>query len=218
MNARLLVFARPPVAGAAKTRLVPALGADGAARLHAALVRHALQQAAAAGPRALELWCAAPAPGATLAAIARETGARVHTQAGRDLGARMAHALTAATADGVPAIVVGSDCPWLDATALRAAAMELESADAVIGPALDGGYVLLGLHRVEPALFGGIDWGTDSVLGTTRARLRTLDWHWRELAPRPDIDRPADLERLAQLGPEWAALAGTPSARKMGAE
>lgn len=211
MNARLLVFARAPVSGAAKTRLVPALGADGAARLHAALVRHALQQAAAAAPLALELWCAAPDSGDTLAALARETGARLRIQEGDDLGARMAHALGAATAGGAPAIVVGTDCPWLDAAALREAATALDRADAVIGPALDGGYVLLGLHRLEPALFAGIDWGTAGVLGATRARLRALGWGWRELAPRPDIDRPADLERLARLGPEWAAFAGAPS-------
>lgn len=212
MNARLLVFARPPVSGVTKTRLVPALGADGAARLHATLVRHILQQAAAAAPAALELWCAAADPGDTLATLARESGARVRIQEGADLGARMAHALGAATAGGVPAIVVGSDCPWLDAAALREAATALDGADAVIGPALDGGYVLLGLHRVESALFTGIDWGTAGVLGATRARLRALGWRWRELVARPDIDRPADLERLARLGPEWAALAGVPSA------
>lgn len=212
MNARLLVFARPPVSGAAKTRLAPALGADGAARLHAALVRHSLRQAAAADPRALELWCAAAEPGDTLAALAREAGARVQAQAGPDLGARMAHALAGATADGTPAIVIGTDCPWLDAGALRAAAADLDGADAVVGPALDGGYVLLGLHRVEPALFRRIDWGTGGVLAATRARLRALGWHWRELEARPDVDRPADLERLAGLGPEWAALAGAPSA------
>lgn len=212
MNARLLVFARPPVTGAAKTRLVPALGAEGAARLHAALVRHILQQAAAAGPHALELWCAAPDPGNALAALARETGARVRMQRGGDLGARMAHALGAATPGGAPAIVVGSDCPWLDTAALCEAATALDGADAVVGPALDGGYVLLGLHRVEPALFSGIDWGTADVLDATRARLRALGWRWRELAARPDIDRPADLERLARLGPQWAALAGAPSA------
>lgn len=212
MNARLLVFARAPVSGTVKSRLAPVLGAEGAVRLHTELVRHTLQQAAAAGPRGLELWCAAPEPGDMLATLARETGARVHAQEGPDLGARMAHALGAATADGTPAIVVGSDCPWLDAPALRTAAAVLDDADAVVGPALDGGYVLLGLHRLEPALFTGIDWGTGGVLEATRARLRALGWRWRELAARPDVDRPADLERLAALGPEWAALVGASQA------
>ncbi|MEX1082352.1 MAG: TIGR04282 family arsenosugar biosynthesis glycosyltransferase [Halofilum sp. (in: g-proteobacteria)] len=208
IDLRLLIFARAPVPGATKTRLIPALGADGAARLHAALVRHALTTATAAAPRALQLWVTGDDPDGLLAALASEHGAALHEQSGGDLGARMAHALSAATADGVPAIILGSDCPWITASVIRESAALLGAADAVLGPADDGGYVLLGLHRVVASLFEGVEWGRGNVLEATRERLGALDWRWRELPARPDVDRPEDLAALARLGQPWARLAG----------
>jgi len=205
--ARLLVFARAPVAGRVKTRLAPALGASGAARLHAAFVRHTLEQAAAARPYELQLWGAGADPGGFLAATAGATGATLAWQSGADLGARMAHALASATADGRPAVIVGTDCPWLDAGSLATALARLAHRDAVLGPATDGGYVLLGLHRVAPGLFTDVAWGTDAVLATTRARMAQAGWRWHELPPRPDVDRPDDLSAVGRLGRRWAALA-----------
>lgn len=210
MNVRLLVFARAPVPGATKTRLAPALGSAGAARLHEALVRHALEAAVAANAREVQLWCAGDDRDQRLARLAAATGAVPCRQHGADLGARMATALAVATADGVPAMVIGTDCPWLDAAVLRDAAQALDAGDAVLGPALDGGYVLLGLHRVAASLFEDIAWGTTQVLAETRARLRALGWTWRELDARPDVDRPDDLVRLAALGPPWSELCIAP--------
>jgi hypothetical protein len=200
---RLLVFARAPEPGRAKTRLAPALGAEGAARLHAALAEHALREAAASAPAALELWAAGADPSGYLSGLARRHGAKLRTQCGADLGARMRHALAAATADGLPAMIMGSDCPGLDRTAIVEAGATLRSRDAVIVPATDGGYVLLGVHAVHGSLFEDVPWGTEAVLATTRQRLAGLGWHWLELAPRSDIDRPEDLGALAALGPQW---------------
>lgn len=209
MDARLLVFARAPVAGEAKTRLAPALGSEGAARLYVQLLAHALEQAAASRPRDLELWFAGEDRGGRLAGLAQRHGARLRPQAGHDLGARMQHALAHATADGAPAVVMGTDCPGLDAPALASAAAALARHDAVVGPAADGGYVLLGVHRAPAALFAGVEWGTGRVLDATRARLAALGWRWHELAERPDVDRPEDLAGLAALGPRWAQWART---------
>lgn len=206
--ARLLVFARAPLPGATKTRLIPALGPSGAARLQAALLRHALAQAAAAQALELQLWGTGDDPEGVLAAMAAETGASLHEQPRGDLGERMAYALERATADGTPALVVGADCPWLTADVLREAAAMLASADAVLGPAFDGGYVLLGVHRVLRSLFADIEWGSDRVLRATRNRMAEANWYWRELPARPDVDRPEDLAALAALGPDWARLAG----------
>lgn len=203
---RLLVFARAPCAGATKTRLTPALGPVGAARLHHALVHHALTVGAATAPSELQLWTTGEDPDGVLAALAAETGASCRQQPQGDLGTRMAHALAQATADGTAAIIIGSDCPWLTPAVVREAAGQLVVADAVLGPADDGGYVLLGLHRAEPSLFRAIAWGTDEVLVSTRARLRGLGWRWHELSSRPDVDRPEDLEELVRLGSEWARL------------
>lgn len=204
----IIVFARAPVPGRTKTRLIPALGAEGAAELHRALLRHILEAAAAARPQALELWAAGSDDDGELAAMAKEFGARLFGQTGENLGVRMEGALAAATARGGPALVVGSDCPWLDSSALSQALAALDGHDAVLGPAHDGGYVLLGLWHAEPALFRGIPWGTDRVLALTRERLSALDWDWWELEIRGDIDRPDDLPALQALGEPWSGLLG----------
>lgn len=124
-------------------------------------------------------------------------------QQGADLGSRMATALstTLATArETAPgdshALLIGSDCPGFDAAYLEAGFAALQTHDVVIGPATDGGYVLLGLARFDPALFADVPWSTGAVLETTRARIRSLGWRWCELAPLPDIDEPADLVHL----------------------
>jgi len=102
------------------------------------------------------------------------------------------------------ALLAGSDCPALGAAAFRQVAEWLDGgADAVLAPALDGGYVLIGLRRLEPSLFAGMAWGTDRVLAETRRRFAALGWEWRETEPLPDIDRPED---LVHLGPDLAAL------------
>jgi hypothetical protein len=99
------------------------------------------------------------------------------------------------------ALLIGTDCPSLTRDDLREAAEGLRRGiDAVIGPAEDGGYVLIGLRRCAPELFTGISWGTGSVLHQTRLRLRDLGWKWNELSERWDVDRPEDVERLKREG------------------
>lgn len=193
----VLVFARAPVAGAAKTRLAPRLGAVGAARLHALLVEHAIETALSARLGRVELCCAPDASHPFFAQCAERFGVALAAQAGGDLGARMYAALVRVATRG-GALLIGSDCPALTPAYLRAAAAVLAGGeDAVFGPAEDGGYVLVGVQRGVPALFDGIDWGTPCVMTETRARLRALRWRWQELALLWDVDRPQDLERLA---------------------
>jgi len=197
----VLVFARAPVPGRVKTRLVPALGAAGAARVHRALVRRTLAAAAAVRGACVELWCDGGPPHPFLRREAACVGARVRVQPPGDLGARMAHALRRALARGRgPAVLVGTDCPELDAGHLEAAFRALERGrDAVLGPALDGGYVLIGLRRPCGALFHGIRWGTGEVLAETRRAAAAAGVRVRELAPRADLDLPED---WAALGPD----------------
>ena len=208
MRARLLVFGKAPVAGRAKTRLIPALGAEGAARLQARLLDDALARARAAGPCSLELWGAGADPDGMLAAAAERQGAVLRAQCAGDLGRRMHAALAAATADGGPAMVVGTDSPGLSPERIRSADALLATHDAVLGPAEDGGYVLLGLHHAPWTLFDGVAWGTDRVLGDTRTRIRALGWRHAELEPAWDVDRPDDLERVAALGGDWPRVLG----------
>ena len=97
-------------------------------------------------------------------------------------------------------ILIGSDCPSLRPADLRRASRLLRGCDAVIAPAEDGGYPLIGLARNSPRLFQGIDWSTSSVMSQTRKAISGLHWRWRELRTLWDVDRPEDLERLNAAG------------------
>lgn len=204
------VFARAPVPGQTKTRLIPALGAVGAAALHAQLLQRTLglmhrSDAFLPDPHGapeLELWCAPDQTHPVFAACQAKFAARLYTQQGADLGARMAHALHSALSTRPWALVVGSDCPGLLSADLALAVQALDAgSDAVLGPAADGGYYLLGLRCPAPALFTHMPWGTDRVLSLTRARLRQLGWRWQELPQRHDLDEPEDLLHFPGLVP-----------------
>ncbi len=97
-------------------------------------------------------------------------------------------------------VLVGTDCPPLAAQDVRNALRLLQSCDAVLAPAEDGGYPLIGLSRSSPRVFEGIAWSTPSVMRQTRAALAALGWRWRELRALWDVDRPEDLERLRASG------------------
>ena len=189
----IAVLAKAPVAGFAKTRLIPALGADGAAALSARLIQHAMKVATASAIGPVTLWCT-PDESHPLFQGLRAQCALVRQPDG-DLGARM-HEAVAAT--GGPTLVVGCDCPALTAGHLRTAAEALASQDAVVIPSDDGGYVLIGLRTPQPALFFDMAWSTPMVMAETRRRLKALGRTWRELDTLWDVDTPADLERLAR--------------------
>ena len=124
----------------------------------------------------------------------------------------MHHAAIASLAGAPRVLFIGTDCPALTAADLRAAADALAANDAVLIPAEDGGYVLLGLNRWDAQLFTDIEWGSDQVLSVTRARLATLNWRWRELPALWDVDRPEDYSRLRASGlmPELADTIALP--------
>lgn len=197
----ILVFAKAPVAGQVKTRLIPLLGADGAAALHRQLLAHALGVARSATAGSLELWCAPDTTHPYLQTIAAAHGATLHRQLGDDLGARMAHAFTDALQRHERALCIGADCPMLTARHLREADAALRNGnDAVFVPAEDGGYALVGLARSVPDIFNGIDWGGPQVMAQTRTRMRAAGVRWQELETLWDVDRPGDLQRLQQSG------------------
>lgn len=190
---RLLIFAKAPLPGLAKTRLIPALGAAGAAALQQRLIRRTLATAAQSG-LATELWCHPDCAQPFFAACGAEFAVELRNQQGADLGERMHHAFVTA---GAPALLIGTDCPGLSAADLHAAAAALAGdCDAVLGPAADGGYYLIGLRRPLAALFHAMPWGTDAVLALTRARLHTAGLRWQELPLHHDIDTPDDLVHL----------------------
>ena len=181
LDVAVLVFARAPIPGRVKTRLVPRLGEFGAARLHARLTAHALRTATAAGCGPVELHDTAK-------------------QRGSDLGERMHRALSGALRRHRAAIVIGADCPALRPADLRRAARLLAGGcEAVLAPVEDGGYVLIGVRRLSPRLFAGIEWGSPGVYAATVAKLDSLAYRWRALRTLWDVDRPEDVERLRSL-------------------
>ena len=206
MTPVLQIFAKAPVAGQCKTRLIPALGVQGAAQLHERLVRHQLATAQqwlrtthAVSPTAhIELWCAPDAQHPFFAACTQQLDVTLHIQTGPGLGARMWLALCSALAGGQRPVLIGTDCPCLNAVDISAAFAALDHADAVYAPAHDGGYVLTGLARAVPELFANIAWGTARVMAATRAAARRTRRPARlaQLRTLHDVDTPADLARL----------------------
>lgn len=200
----MIVFTRAPVAGRAKTRLAARLGARRAARLHQQLTAAALQTALAARCGAVELHTTCRH--AWLASIAHRVGIPVKLQKGRDLGERMAQATRAALRRAPFVLLIGSDCPELAPRELARAARWLAGgADAVLAPARDGGYALIGLARRADFLFRDMPWGSERVCAETEARLKNSAWRVRKLAPVSDLDRPEDLPRVRWLRVHAAA-------------
>jgi len=200
-DAGVLIFARAPVAGNVKTRLIPLLGDHGAAALYRNLIGRALAVARESGVGPVELWCTPDADDVFFAACRDRFHVTLHRQSEGDLGARMLNAFEDALTRSRHVLLTGSDCPSLTAADLRAAARALrEGRDAVFGPTEDGGYVLVGLSQAMPALFDAMTWGTATVMEETRQRLRDLGWRWHELPVHWDVDQPQDYRRLVREG------------------
>lgn len=193
----ILVFARAPVPGEAKTRLIPRLGEWRAARLQARLTLHALRTARLADD-VVELH------GTARHRFFSSLRIPFRLQRGRDLGERMYNAFARARQ---PAILIGTDCPMLRPADLRRAARWLRGGcDAVLAPAEDGGYALIALRRVKPEFFKDMKWSGPSVYADTVKRL--AGYRWRALRTVWDVDRPADLDRLRWLRFASAARRG----------
>jgi rSAM/selenodomain-associated transferase 1 len=192
------ILAKAPIAGFAKTRLIPVLGARGAAVLHERLVERAVETACAAAIGPVTLWATPDESHPVFQSIGARFGITLARQADGDLGTRMLAAITAAN---TCVLLIGSDCPALTLEHLHTAADVLrDRAPAVVIPAEDGGYALIGVRTPEPALFSDMPWSTPLVMNETRRRLRTLGLTWHEPVTLWDVDLPQDLERMRGIG------------------
>ncbi|MEV3933877.1 MULTISPECIES: TIGR04282 family arsenosugar biosynthesis glycosyltransferase [unclassified Streptomyces] len=193
----ILVMAKAPRPGTVKTRLHPLLGPRRCAELQAGLIRHTMELTTVHTPRTYLAY--APADGGDTIGTAAPAGVRLLLQRGEDLGQRLAAAVTDAFADGAgPLLVIGTDAPTLTGDHLTAAFDPLESHDVVLGPALDGGYYLIGLRAPHTSLFGlGSDaWSTDRVLTATLGVARREGLSVELLCPLRDLDTPEDATAL----------------------
>ena len=197
----IAILAKAPIPGLTKTRLIPRLGADGAATLQDWLLRRTVTTAldAAVGP--VTLWCSPDTSHPAFVELGAGGRIGLRQQIAGDLGDRMHQAVVESPAT-IGTLVIGTDCPALDPTHLQQAAAALVIHQAVVTPAEDGGYVLIGMRQAETRLFADVTWSSDQVMAQTRARLHAIGWRWQEFAPLWDVNRNEDLDRLAECFPE----------------
>jgi rSAM/selenodomain-associated transferase 1 len=199
----LIQFAKAPIPGQVKTRMLPALSAEEACVLHQKLLDWTCYTLCDAKLGDVELWVSVDAGNQAFKRGLEQGVSAIQLQSGDDLGARMCHALADGLARYRRVILVGSDCPAITRHYLSEAASLLDSNSVVLGPADDGGYVLVGMTRLCPEIFEGIAWGQDTVWDDTVQILETLRVSWEGLVSLPDIDRPEDL-------PAWHAISRLP--------
>lgn len=202
-DARILCFAKAPVVGQVKTRLAETLGEQVACELYEQLAAHTLDLVVSAGLCLVEIWCAPDVTGKFFERY--QDHAQLKPQSGIGLGERMFNALRSSLAEpGVKrAVLIGSDIPEMSVAYLRDALTALSHHDTVVGPAEDGGYVLIGLNIADAHVFEGVPWSTPDVLEGTLARISELGRSVKVLDRLWDVDRPADVQRLA--GVSWFA-------------
>lgn len=203
------VFAKAPEPGLSKTRLIPAIGAAGAARLARRMLEHALDAALSSGLGPVELWASPAFDQAAWRGFHLPAGVQVHPQSEGDLGVRMARAAAPRLKAGDGRVLLmGSDCPALTPPRLHEAAAALDCHEAALLPALDGGYALLGLRRFHADIFQRMPWSTPAVADLTLARMQAMQWLVWVGEPLPDIDMPADLVHLPPHFLDFAARTG----------
>jgi rSAM/selenodomain-associated transferase 1 len=197
----IAVFTRAPAPGQAKTRLIPLLGAEGAAAAQRDMTWRTLQTACAVPGAVVSLWCAGELDHPFLRQCGEHFGIALLPQSEGDLGMRMAACLRTLLLAHDRALLIGSDCPAFMAQHLAGAAAALDQARMVFTPAEDGGYVLVGARRggLAPVCFEGMTWSVPQVMQASRERLRALGWRqgveWMEMPTLWDVDTPADYAR-----------------------
>ncbi|NYR08981.1 TIGR04282 family arsenosugar biosynthesis glycosyltransferase [Psychrobacter sp. BI730] len=198
----IILFAKYPARNKAKTRLQPALGVDGAARMARQLLLHSIEHAVDTG-FAVEL-CVSPAPiDPCWQALDLPDSLRWSAQADGDLGLRMLIASQLALQRFDKVVLIGTDCPSLTTARIQTAVQQLDQHDAVMLPATDGGYVLLGFKQVNDSMFSDIVWSTPSVAAVTKQRMAALGWTLALFDPLHDIDEPKDLKHLPSGWPDF---------------
>ncbi|PCJ18098.1 MAG: hypothetical protein COA96_17135 [SAR86 cluster bacterium] len=208
-HCQIALFAKEPVLGRVKTRLHPALGVHGALNIYKVLLGRVSTMLKRSNLANWSLWANSNASHEFFLNICNSKN--IFNQQGADLGQKMNFAITQTlTQAGVEqVIVIGADCPAMDPEYLESAILALDAgSDVVIGPAEDGGYVLIGMRCSMPELFEGINWGSGEVLEATLLKLQELDVSYQLLSPLWDVDRPEDLARLSELSPSLEGFEG----------
>ncbi|RFC35526.1 MAG: hypothetical protein DID90_2727554431 [Candidatus Nitrotoga sp. LAW] len=196
-STRIIIFAKAPQPGFAKTRLTPALGAEGAAELAQQMLFNTLHEVLAADIGTIELCSTPNIDDDAWQGIKLPLGIEITDQGEGDLGVRLARASERAIENAGSVLLIGTDCIEMSATLLREAAQSLHGHDAVIHCTADGGYALLGLKHYSAVLFSDMPWSTDAVASTTIAHIGQLGWSLHVGQLLHDVDTPQDLKYLS---------------------
>ena len=205
---KVMIFCKAPIEGEAKTRLAKDIGNKSAIEVHRQLVKHCLDRVCALKSAEIELWAWPSKSHPYFKSIENNYKISIRTQVDGNLGRKMAHAFCSGD-QGQSKLIIGTDCPTVDVDYLERAIEVLKSgADYVVGPAEDGGYVLIGMNDADLRVFEDIDWGTDCVLRQTlekmQGKINLLNTMW-------DVDNKCDLERLSRereickISPEFSS-------------
>lgn len=198
-GAVIMIFAKAPVPGQVKTRLVPFISAEQAAQLQVELIHDRLRECVSAGICDVQLWCSPDSQHACFVECASSYSLTLRQQQGVDLGERMAHGQQQALRDYSRAVIIGADAPALKADVIEQAILALDHSDVVLVPAEDGGYVLIAVNDDYPGLLTDVDWGMQQVLAQTVRNAERLRLRCELLGECWDVDRPADLQRYRSL-------------------
>jgi hypothetical protein len=196
---KLLIFTKSPVLGEVKTRLQPEYSPEQSLKIHKRLLLNTLALTKKLEGYDIELCCAPDRNTMFFLGCENNFPIVLSNQEGADLGERMAFSFSIALQIYEKVVVIGTDCPDIDEDYIIQAFSELNDSDAVIGPAADGGYVLLGLKEFAIELFQDISWSSERVLSQTQKALKDLSWTYKELGIMNDVDRPEDLLRYKEL-------------------
>lgn len=196
---KLLIFTKSPILGEVKTRLQPEYSVEQSLVLHKILVQQTLTAMNNIADVDVELCCSPNRNTSYFLECENNYSLTLSDQLGIELGERMAFSFSIALQIYTKVVIIGTDCPDMNEKYIRQALVALDERDAVIGPATDGGYVLLGLRRFSLDLFKNISWGSDKVFSQTCKVLKKIGWTYHELEPMQDIDRAEDLRQYKEL-------------------
>ena len=198
-DAVVLVFAKAPVPGQVNTRLIPDIGVEAATELQKELLLSRLEDLQDIKLCETQLWCAPDSTPAFFQNCKQQFDVELYEQCGTDLGERMSYAIEQSLKNFKRVILIGTDAPSLTTENIETAIQQLVENDIVIGPAEDGGYVLIGMSQHYHDVFQSIEWGSDMVLEATRKIFKENSLSSAELELCWDIDRLEDYQRYKKL-------------------
>lgn len=194
---KLIIFSKPPVPGKVKTRLIPALGISKATQLHQHMLEQTVEMASKLHNIDCELHCSDDINHLFFIHLSDKYGIRRILQHGNDLGERMSNALKTSLINSQQCIIIGTDCPSIDQSYIYQAFEQLINVDVILGPALDGGYVLIGSRTHHDQLFKHIIWSTSDVFKQTVKNVNLLKLKYHKLKTLSDVDTGEDLDLLS---------------------